>query len=67
MLTSKEQAFIKIKDPTIKIYLKTLLLYNSSNKLMGVFFNNTLLFTDHACRSWEKASQKMHALAMASN
>ena len=55
LLTSKDEAFIKIDDTDIKS--------SSSKKLLGVIIDNKLTFNEHVSKLCKKASNKLHALA----
>ena len=55
LLTSKDQASIKIDDTDMKS--------SSSKKLLGVLIDNKLTFNEHVSKLSKKASNKLHALA----
>ena len=55
LLTSKDEASIKIDDTDIKS--------SSSKKLLGVLIDNKLNFNEHVSKLCKKASNKLHALA----
>ena len=55
LLTSKDEASIKIDDTDIKS--------SSSKKLLGVIIDNKLTFNEHVSKLCKKASNKLHALA----
>ena len=55
LLTSKDEASIKIDDTDIKS--------TSSRKLLGVLIDNKLTFNKHVFKLCKKASNKLHALA----
>ena len=55
LLTSKDEASIKIDDTNIKS--------SSSKKLLGVLINNKITFTNHVSKLCEEASNKLQALA----
>ena len=55
LLTSRDEASIKIDDTDIKS--------SSSKKLLGVIIDNKLTFNEHVSKLCKKASNKLHALA----
>ena len=55
LLTSKDEASIKIDDTNIKS--------SSSKKLLGVLINNKITFNNHVSKLCEEASNKLQALA----
>ena len=55
LLTSKDEAFIKIDDTDIKS--------SSSKKLLGALIDNKFTFNEHVSKLCKKASNKIHALA----
>ena len=58
LLTSRDEASIKIDDTDIKS--------SSSKKLLGVIIDNKLTFNEHVSKLCKKASNKLHALARTS-
>ena len=58
LLTSKDEASIKIYDTDIKS--------SSSKKLLGVIIDNKLTFNEHVSKFCKKASNRLHALAQIS-
>ena len=54
LLTSKDEASIKIEDTLIKS--------SSSKKFLGVLIDNKLTFNEHVSKLCKKASNKLHAL-----
>ena len=54
LLTSKDEASIKIDDTDIK--------RSSSKKLLGVIIDNKLTFNEHVSKLCKKASNKLHAM-----
>ena len=59
LLTSRDEASIKIDDTDIKS--------SSSKKLLGVIIDNKLTFNEHVSKLCKKASNKLHALDWISN
>ena len=55
LLTSRDEASIKIDDTDIKS--------SSSKKLLGVIIDNKLTFNEHVSKLCKRASNKLHALA----
>ena len=55
LLTSRDEASIKIDDTDIKS--------SSSKKLLGVIIDNKLTFNEHVSKLCKKASNKLHAFA----
>ena len=55
LLTSKDEASIKIDDTNLKS--------SSSKKLLGILIDNKLTFKEHVSKLCKKASNKLHALA----
>ena len=55
LLTSRDEASIKIDDTDIKS--------SSSKKLLGVIIDNKLTFNEYVYKLCKKASNKLHALA----
>ena len=55
LLTSKDQASIKIDNTSIKC--------SSSRKLLGVLIDNKITFNNHVSKLCKEASNKLHVLA----
>ena len=58
LLTSRDEASIKIDDTDIKS--------SSSKKLLGVIIDNKLTFNEYVSKLCKKASNKLHSLALIS-
>ena len=56
LLTSKDEASIKIDDTDIRSS-------SSKKKLLGVLIDIKLTFNKHVSQLWKKASNKLHTFA----